>query len=189
MREKYGLPHSSKEEIQLYVGTGLPRLIGHFYEKPVADSSIEAITQEYRNLYKETTRPEGTAYPGVEETLRSLMKVPNLKLGICTNRSSGIAEWILSRALPEIPFEIYGGSDSVSEKKPSPKHLTELITKVGLEPENVWYLGDHPVDQEAAQGAGVNFVACSYGFGDISPQGEVQIQSFSEILKKIPFLA
>ena len=62
---------------------------------------------------------------------------------------------------------IVGGED-VTRHKPDPEGLQRALAGLGIEGDQALYVGDHPVDGQAAAGAGVRFVRVLTGedFGD-----------------------
>lgn len=55
-------------------------------------------------------------------------------------------------------------ADDLSVKKPAPEPLWEAARRLGVEPEQCWYIGDHARDIEAAVAAGMTAVAVGYGY-------------------------
>ncbi len=55
-------------------------------------------------------------------------------------------------------------ADDLSVKKPAPEPLWEAAKRLGVKPENCWYVGDHVRDIEAAVAAGMTAVAVGYGY-------------------------
>ena len=54
--------------------------------------------------------------------------------------------------------------DSCTEAKPSSKPLWLAAQHLSCQPENIFFLGDHPRDAQAANAAGMHSVAVSWGF-------------------------
>ncbi len=63
-------------------------------------------------------------------------------------------------------------ADDLSVKKPAPEPLWEAARRLGVEPEQCWYIGDHARDIEAAVAAGMTAVAVGYGY--ISEEDDYQ---------------
>ncbi|HSP32361.1 MAG TPA: HAD-IA family hydrolase [Halomonas sp.] len=55
-------------------------------------------------------------------------------------------------------------ADDLSVKKPAPEPLWEAARRLGVSPEQCWYVGDHARDIEAAVAAGMTAVAVGYGY-------------------------
>ncbi|MBS3667934.1 HAD-IA family hydrolase [Vreelandella boliviensis] len=63
-------------------------------------------------------------------------------------------------------------ADDLSVKKPAPEPLWEAARRLGVEPEQCWYIGDHARDIDAAVAAGMTAVAVGYGY--ISEEDDYQ---------------
>lgn len=63
-------------------------------------------------------------------------------------------------------------ADDLSVKKPAPEPLWEAARRLGVAPEQCWYIGDHARDIEAAVAAGMTAVAVGYGY--ISDEDDYQ---------------
>ncbi|HDZ46799.1 hypothetical protein LCGC14_0120980 [marine sediment metagenome] len=55
-------------------------------------------------------------------------------------------------------------ADDLSVKKPAPEPLWEAARRLGVAPEQCWYIGDHVRDMQAARAAGMTAVAVGYGY-------------------------
>ena len=85
------------------------------------------------------------------------------KLGILSSKSRIYIEAILHReGLLNCFHAIVGGTD-VPNLKPHPEGLYKVLDALGATPEGSLYVGDSVVDAEAAQRAGVDFVAVLSG--------------------------
>jgi HAD superfamily hydrolase (TIGR01549 family) len=127
----------------------------------------------------------GSPYPDAEETLLSLRKLPQVKLGIVTNKPTRIAELTLKHYLPKIQFDVIYGPEKVTKAKPHPEHLLEALAHIQVPPEKAWFIGDDPVDAECAKMAKVQFYGASYGFGRVKVAPSEMLSGISEILVKV----
>lgn len=185
LRASFGLPPRTTEDLVKHIGRGVEYLIlGSIPE--VTGQTHESLITKYRDLYLETPCLGGNAYPGVRATLDLLRKNPKVKLGIATNKSTVGARRTLAHYLPEISFDYIAGPEMVSKRKPAPEHLTEVMAKLELKAQNVWFIGDDPVDKECAEAAGVKFFAADYGFGGVKVAEEARrLTTFSDLMGKL----
>jgi putative hydrolase of the HAD superfamily len=47
--------------------------------------------------------------------------------------------------------------------KPDPEFFREAVRRIGLPPEEIYYVDDSPVNVEAARAVGINAVLCPQG--------------------------
>jgi phosphoglycolate phosphatase-like HAD superfamily hydrolase len=69
-------------------------------------------------------------------------------------------------------------AEDVNKTKPNPEGIVQLIEELEVEPEEVILLGDHSVDMEAANLAGIRAIGVSHGFGtpkELETAGALQV--------------
>lgn len=188
IRRDRGLAALAPQEIKGFIGKGVEHLIrGSF--PGTAPSEFPALVEAVKAIYYVTPSMGGNLYPGVREGLDRLRATAGRRLAVATNKPTVAAEMTLSHYLPGFAFDEVAGPERVTAKKPSPLHLLEVIERLGVKKEDCWYLGDDDVDFQAAQAAGVNFLAAGYGFGTLSvTPPERLISRFDEIFERIPGL-
>lgn len=166
-----------------HIGIGLDNLLAHYFPESLED--LGTLKNEYRQLYRKFVDPTHSAYPGVAQGLEKLQGLSGVKIGIVTNRSTELAKFTVALALPKFSFDFVAGYDAVSERKPSPNHITEPMVRVGLTADRTYYVGDHEVDRLSAEAAGVAFFAAGYGFGKVQVPAAAMANSFSELIDKL----
>ena len=90
---------------------------------------------------------------GVEACLRRV-KAAGFSLGIATNGPTAITEELLRILKIRDFFVVVAGSEDAPNPKPSPDLLLVACKKAGINPSESVYVGDQPVDAEAAEAAG-----------------------------------
>ncbi|MDH4233492.1 MAG: HAD-IA family hydrolase [Nitrospirota bacterium] len=161
--EPYGLEKLTVERTISLVGEGVTRLIEKLLgEKWAAlkNAVLERFLEHYSQHLTDFTAP----YPGVPETLEQLV---NYRMAVISNKREDLSRRLLENLGLAGYFEIIWGSDSVSEKKPSPVPVLEMLKKVSCGPHEAVLVGDSNYDIEAGKAAGVRTVAVSYGFRDV----------------------
>jgi phosphoglycolate phosphatase len=94
--------------------------------------------------------------PHLKELLGSLS--PQVKRAVSTNRAHTITEVLRIHGL-EDEFDLVISSLDVKNPKPHPESVLKILHHFSLSPTEALFIGDSVVDQEAAQGARVLFVA------------------------------
>jgi HAD superfamily hydrolase (TIGR01549 family) len=93
---------------------------------------------------------------GFRETLGKLKG--DFHLAICTNRSTSM-ETVLDRFNLADYFSFVMTASKASFPKPHPDPLIRILAHYGIESDEAVFVGDSAVDSEAADGAGVKFIA------------------------------
>jgi phosphoglycolate phosphatase len=89
-----------------------------------------------------------------------------LALPLCcvTNKESGFALRVLEAADLARYFACVLCADLAEDRKPSPNLLLAACAKLGIEPDELLYVGDSRTDIIAARAAGCRIVAVTYGY-------------------------
>ncbi len=106
---------------------------------------------DYRELV-----PQMVMEDGLRETLDTLH--PTIDLALCTNRSTSM-ELVLQTFDLERYFGCVMTANKVQHPKPHPEPLLRVLEHYRIDPGEALFVGDSAVDCQAAQAAGVPFVA------------------------------
>jgi phosphoglycolate phosphatase len=106
---------------------------------------------DYRKLF-----PLMVIEAGLRETLAALQG--RVELAVCTNRASSMEMLLASFGL-ERYFSCVMTAGRVAHPKPHPEPLLKVLEQYGIAAHEALFVGDSEVDREAADAAGVPFVA------------------------------
>lgn len=84
---------------------------------------------------------------------------PGLKTAVATNRSDTMSR-VLEEYSLEKYFDLVVTALDVENPKPHPQQLIKIIDHFRVRPDQVLYIGDSEVDEQAARDAGVILAAC-----------------------------
>jgi phosphoglycolate phosphatase len=119
---------------------------------------------------------------GVVDILRS----SGFRTGIVSTKFRHRIQSILARDELNGSFDVIVGGEDVARHKPDPEGLNYALEALNVDAEHAIYVGDHPVDAEAAEQAGLRFVAVLSGSAspnDFDGRDRVDILSS---LKELP---
>ena len=125
------------------------------------DAGFAAILAEVRRVYDRL--PASPPYEGVAETLARL-KGLGYALAVCTNKPEGPARRLMVQLGFEGMIDALAGGDTFAVKKPDPGHVTGLLAALGVGTHEAVMVGDSGNDALAARGAGLPFIAVTYGY-------------------------
>jgi phosphoglycolate phosphatase len=108
-------------------------------------------TIDYRKLF-----PLMVIEEGLRETLDALQG--RVELAICTNRASSM-EMLLETYGLDGYFSCVMTAGRVANPKPHPEPLLKVLEHYGIAAHEALFVGDSDVDRQAADAAGVPFVA------------------------------
>jgi len=130
------------KDVLAYLFSGDPRL---------AEVRAFSATVDYRKLF-----PLMLMEDGLRETLDALHG--KVELAVCTNRASSMDLLLESFGL-EHYFSCVMTAGLVTNPKPHPEPLLRVLDRYGIEAHQALFVGDSEVDRQAADAAGVPFVA------------------------------
>ncbi len=174
-----GLQTFPIESYRYFVGSGLRELLYRALPETTLDERmVEEFANDFRKIYliqwKENTRP----YAGIISLLEKLnaMQVP---LAILSNKPHDFTCRIVKECLSTRYFQpIYGAREN-APKKPHPDAALQIAAAWNLDPRNILFIGDTPVDMETARKADMVPIGVAWGFRTIK---ELQESGASAIL-------
>lgn len=95
--------------------------------------------------------------------LLELLRRANIRIGVVSTKLNYRIRSILEKNGLRSFFDTIVGADDVVKSKPDPEGLLLALMNLGAKPSAALYVGDHLIDGEAAQAAGVAFVAVLSG--------------------------
>ena len=149
----FGLPPVRDEDIQ-YVHTATGReSVRHIFRHTSLGDEAEAyrLIMDYRPFVNALVME-----PGLTDLLRALKS--RCALAVATNRSLTIRE-VLTRFELAPWFDMVVSSQDVTAPKPDPECLLKILSHLGKDPADAFYVGDARVDSDTAAAAGVPFIA------------------------------
>lgn len=179
----YGFKPLTVEDTIKMVGEGLTRLIEKILgdnNASIKDDVLDRFIKYYSEHLTDFTKP----YPGVAKTLEMLGRY---KKAVISNKRESLSKKLLEQLGLIKSFDVVLGSDSVSEKKPSPAPVKKVLELLGIEPHRAIIVGDSDFDIQAGKSAGLITVAVTYGFRDRETLKDADfiIDSIGELLTLI----
>jgi phosphoglycolate phosphatase len=117
----------------------------------LAEVRAFSATIDYRKLFPLMLMEEG-----LRETLEALRG--RVELAVCTNRASSMDMLLESFGLDRY-FSCVMTAGRVTNPKPHPEPLLKVLEHYGIGADEALFVGDSEVDRQAADAAGVPFVA------------------------------
>ena len=156
--EKFGFPLHGPEDYKKKVGNGFKKLVERSLpedarDEKTIDDAVAAFVEAYDRRYLDKTAP----YEGILELLAKLCE-KGIALGVNSNKR------LIKKYFAHIPFvDVYGEREGIP-KKPDPAGALKLLELMGLEKEEVLYIGDSNTDMLTGKNAGLDTVGVSWGF-------------------------
>jgi phosphoglycolate phosphatase len=180
------LPPAPPSRIRESIGMSLPD--GFEFLTGLRDPGLtEGFSKAFIERADQVMADLTSLYEGVPSVLARL-KSAGLALGIVSTKFRYRIAGILAReGLGEI-FQVIVGGEDTTRHKPDPQGLLLALEQLGCDAVETVYVGDHPIDADAASRAGIPFVASLTGTSSRESFGATEPLGFVEELSELPAL-
>jgi phosphoglycolate phosphatase len=179
-----GLSEALPTAIHRTVGLSLPstfeRLTG-ITDVEQTDAFCRLFAQRADQVMADLT----TVYPEVRDVLAKL-RAKELRTAVVSTKFRYRIEGVLGRDGLLHEFDAIVGGEDVTRHKPDPEGLLLAIAELALPKPLVVYVGDHPVDAEAAERARLRFIAVLSGASRREEFAPHTVEYFLESLRQLP---
>ncbi len=159
------LPTHSLTTVRGFIGNGARVLITRAVPAGSSEQLIDQVEQGFKNQY-EVGWPGGTTpYPGIELLLETLQRSGH-PLAVLSNKPDAFTVAMVAKLFPDIRFGVVLGQRAGIPHKPDPGGALEISTRLQVNPECCWIIGDSTMDIETAKNAGMKSIAVTWGFHD-----------------------
>ena len=152
----------STQEVTQMIGEGAEMLVKRALAAVGDRSDWVPLTRRFLEIYSAQATAHIQPFHGAGALLRALGRQHHLAL--CTNKPERPTRLILDQLSWTDHFDCIVGGDSLPRRKPDPLMVTHILQTLQLPPTSAVLIGDSPADAGAAQAAGVDFVAVSWGY-------------------------
>ncbi|WP_187271481.1 HAD family hydrolase [Massilia arenae] len=168
LRTERGLDPTPYEVLRPTASAGARGMIGAAFGLAPGDEGYEELRLAWFERYQSAMSTYTTLFDGIPELLDGITDA-GMAWGIVTNKPSRFTDPLV----PQIALAHAGcivSGDTTGFAKPHPAPLLEGARRLGIAPEQCWYVGDDLRDIEAGHAAGMVTVACVWGYcGAIEP--------------------
>ena len=163
--ELFHMPLQTKDQVRMGVGRGFKVLIDKCTPEGTDEKTKEEFLPVYSGIYAENYKNKTLPYKGIPELLKALHE-KGIRLAINSNKGDAYVKGLIEKNFPDIPFtEVMGAREGIAHK-PNPQGTDMIIDEMGLNKEEILYIGDSDVDIMTAKNAGVRSIGCLWGFRD-----------------------
>lgn len=162
LRTDRGLAPTPYDILRPTASHGARGMIGAAFGLQPEDEGFVALRDEFFSYYENAMMVHSSLFPGVGTLLAGLADA-GLAWGIVTNKSARFTDPLM----PLIGLDHAGcviSGDTTPHAKPHPAPLLEAARRIGVAPEQCWYVGDDLRDIQGGRAAGMTTVACQWGY-------------------------
>lgn len=159
--DKMGYENASYESIKKTIGYSLPETFT-LLTNITSNNEAEKFEKYFLSHVKQNLTKHTELLPQVELVLDSLIS-KGVMLGIVTSKYREAVDELIQEKSLDCYFDVIVCGDEVKNTKPSPDSLEFALEKIGLQKDQVIYVGDSEIDAKAAKLANIKFVGVTTG--------------------------
>lgn len=164
MLDARGYPRCEQEVFKQMVGDGMEKLVERALPEAVrSEALIKVCTEEYRAQYDLLWQEQTQPYAGIVEMLAE-MKLRGLKLGVISNKAHRFTVPMTEHFFGAGVFDHILGQRAEVPRKPDAAGAHEMAAFLGLQTNEMAYVGDSGIDMKFARNSGMRAVGVRWGF-------------------------
>jgi 2-phosphoglycolate phosphatase len=169
LRTARGLEPTAYDILRPTASAGARGMIGASFGLKPEDAGYSELREGFFDNYQAAMAVHSSLFPGVLDLLAGI-EAAGLQWGIVTNKPARFTDPLLPQiGLGHAACVVSG--DTTAHAKPHPAPLLEAAARLGLAPEQCWYVGDDLRDIEAGKAAAMPTIAAGWGYcGPLEPQ-------------------
>lgn len=160
--EVRGLPPHSMEEIRQFIGNGIRLLICRAMPEGTPEAEIDAALDDFKAYYAAHIHDRTVPYDGIPQLLTALRK-RGIQVAVLSNKIDSASQQLIDYFFPGKTDVVFGEHVGVP-RKPDPTSCRMVMQQLGVQPEQVLYVGDSGTDMQTAKNAGLYAVGVTWGF-------------------------
>jgi phosphoglycolate phosphatase len=168
LRTARGLEPTAYDILRPTASAGARGMIGASFGVKPDDAGYAELRDGFLDNYAAAMAVHSSLFPGVVELLAGI-EAAGLRWGVVTNKPARFTDPLLPQiGLGHAACVVSG--DTTAHAKPHPAPLLEAAARLGLAPEQCWYVGDDLRDIQAGKAAAMPTIAAGWGYcGPVEP--------------------
>ena len=162
LRRQRGLEPTPFHLLRPFASSGARGLIGAAFGLKPGDKEYEELRVAFLESYEANLALESRLFDGIAALL-SHLQASALPWGIVTNKAARYTDALVPQIGLQQALCVVSG-DTTPHAKPHPAPLLEAARRLGLAPQDCWYVGDDLRDIQAGQAAGMPTIAAAWGY-------------------------
>lgn len=160
----YQLPERTLNEVRMFVGNGVRRLIERAVPGGAQHPLFEDVLDTFRKHYMEHSEDNTRPYDGIMDMLQQLRQ-QGKRVAVVSNKFYDATVALCEHYFGNL-VEVAIGEREGIRKKPAPDTVLEALRQLGVSKEGAVYVGDSDVDLATARNSGLPCISVLWGFRD-----------------------
>lgn len=161
---KHSLPPRTHDEVRMFVGNGVERLIRRAVPAGTDEDTILAVLSDFKTTYATICEDHTAPYEGIIPLLQALHS-QGIRIAVVSNKFDAATKQLCGKYFGDL-VEVAVGERAGVNKKPAPDTVYEALRELGVTAEAAVYIGDSDVDIETARNCGMDCISVTWGLRD-----------------------
>lgn len=164
---KFGIESIETDEYKYFVGNGAKLLVERMlnFRDSYTEEMFDKVFEYYNDRYNADVKRYTAPYDGIEELIKNL-KDNGILTAVISNKPDYAACEAVKTFFGENSFDIVHGQREGIKIKPDPEGAADILTTLGVKPEETVYVGDTRVDMRTGKSLGAYTIGVLWGFRD-----------------------
>ena len=160
----HGYPGHTIDEVRLFVGNGVAKLIERALPDGTGNPSFEDVLSTFRQHYSAHSLDHTKPYPGIVAMLKELRR-RGKRLAVVSNKFHAATQKLVAHYFGDV-IDVAVGEDASRglHGKPSPHIVEEALHRLMVSKAGAVYVGDSEVDIATARNSGLPCISVLWGF-------------------------
>ena len=159
---QHGMPQHSRDEIRMFVGNGVGRLIARAVPENTPVETYEQVLQTFREHYLVHGLDRTKPYPGIMPLLRDL-KLRGKQTAVVSNKFYAATQELCTHFFGLLVDVAIGEREDI-RRKPAPDTVNEALRQLHADRASAVYIGDSDVDIATARNSAMPCISVLWGF-------------------------
>lgn len=161
----FGMGPFTEQQYKYFVGDGAANLVRRALAAGGDEEGIhfEEAFAGYKEIFRENCMYQVTPYDGIRELLAAL-KERGVRIAVLSNKPHAETVNVIETLFGKGCFDVIQGQKENVAIKPSPEGVFQILEQLGLEAEEILYLGDTSTDMKTGKSAGAFTLGALWGF-------------------------
>ena len=161
---QHGMPQHSRDEVRMFVGNGVGRLIARAVPENTPVETYEQVLQTFREHYLIHGLDRTKPYPGIMPLLRDLKQRGKL-IAVVSNKFYAATQELCTHFFGPLVDVAIGEREDI-RRKPAPDTVNEALRQLHADRASAVYIGDSDVDIATARNSAMPCISVLWGFRD-----------------------
>lgn len=170
------------------IGHGIKKLFRAALPADVPESEIDRINSVYQQYYPANCTVHTDYFPGTREFL-SVLREKGIRLAVISNKTEPTSKKIMDHYFSDFEWAFVWGNNGVRPLKPRLEAGQLACETLGLQPEEILYVGDGDTDMEFASKMGFIAAGVTWGYRDpdqlMAAGADFLVDSFAELQERM----